>query len=56
MLLKEITRTPFEGSGKPEALKHALQGCWSRRITQEHHLVYEVFDGEVHILSCRYHY
>ena len=56
LLLKEITRSPYEGSGKPEPLKHALQGCWSRRITQEHRLVYEVYEGRIHILSCRYHY
>jgi toxin YoeB len=55
-LLKEIRRSPFEGSGKPEALKHALQGCWSRRINQEHRLVYEVFEDRIHVISCRYHY
>ena len=55
-LIKEIKRTPFEGSGKPEPLKHALQGCWSRRINQEHRLVYEVIEDRVHILACRYHY
>ncbi len=55
-LLKEITRSPFEGSGKPEPLKHALQGCWSRRINQEHRLVYEVFEDRIHVISCRYHY
>lgn len=55
-LLKEIARSPFEGSGKPEPLKHALQGCWSRRINQEHRLVYEVFEDRIHVISCRYHY
>ena len=43
-LIREIQRTPFEGSGKPEPLKHELSGCWSRRIDQEHRLVYEVLD------------
>ncbi len=56
ILIKEIKRTPFEGTGKPEPLKHILQGCWSRRINHEHRLVYEVFDDRIHILSCRYHY
>ena len=55
-LLKEIKRNPFEGTGKPEALKHELQGCWSRRINQEHRLVYEVFDTQINVLACRYHY
>jgi len=55
-LLKEIMRSPFEGSGKPEPLKHVLQGCWSRRINHEHRLVYEVFEDRIHIISCRYHY
>lgn len=56
MLLKEIKRTPYEGTGKPEALKHELQGCWSRRINQEHRLVYEVFVTQINVLACRYHY
>lgn len=55
-LIKEIERTPFEGSGKPEPLKHALAGCWSRRINLEHRLVYQVDDSAVFILQCRYHY
>ena len=55
-LLKEIARAPFEGSGKPEPLKHSLRGCWSRRINHEHRLVYEVFEDKIHILACRYHY
>jgi toxin YoeB len=55
-LLKEIKRTPYEGTGKPEPLKYELQGCWSRRINQEHRLVYEVFDGQINVLACRFHY
>jgi toxin YoeB len=55
-LIKEIQRTPFTGTGKPEPLKHDLQGCWSRRITQEHRLVYEIKDDKIRILACRYHY
>lgn len=55
-LIKEISRTPFTGTGKPEPLKHNLSGCWSRRINQEHRLVYKVSDGEIIILACRYHY
>ncbi len=55
-LIKEVQRTPFSGTGKPEALKHELSGCWSRRIDQEHRLVYEVKDDKIRILACRYHY
>jgi len=55
-LLKEIKRTPYQGTGKPEPLKHELQGAWSRRINQEHRLVYEVFDEQINILACRFHY
>lgn len=55
-LIKEVQRTPFTGTGKPEALKHDLAGCWSRRIDQEHRLVYEVLDDKIRILACRYHY
>jgi toxin YoeB len=55
-LLKEVQRTPFEGLGKPEALKHELSGCWSRRIDDEHRLVYEVHEEKIRVLACRYHY
>ncbi len=55
-LLKEIARTPFEGVGKPEALKHALSGYWSRRINDEHRLVYQVRGQDLLIAQCRYHY
>ncbi len=55
-LIKDIKRHPFEGIGKPEPLKHELAGCWSRRITSEHRLVYEVSDGIIYIVSCKYHY
>ena len=55
-LIKEIQRTPFEGKGKPEALKYDLAGLWSRRIDKEHRLVYQVKDNELIIISCRYHY
>ena len=55
-LINEVQRTPFSGTGKPEALKHELSGCWSRRIDQEHRLVYEVKDDKIRILACRYHY
>lgn len=55
-LLEEIQRTPFEGTGKPEPLKHNLKGFWSRRIDDEHRLVYEVTNDEVIVISCKYHY
>ncbi|GAA4065136.1 Txe/YoeB family addiction module toxin [Streptomyces shaanxiensis] len=55
-LVKEIQRTPFEGAGKPEPLKENLSGWWSRRITDEHRLVYRVKDGAVEIAQARYHY
>ncbi len=55
-LIKEIQRDPFHGTGKPEPLKHELSGCWSRRIDQEHRLVYEVKKDTIRILACRYHY
>lgn len=55
-LIVEIAATPFEGTGKPEPLKHELKGKWSRRISQEHRLVYEVKDTTVLVISCKYHY
>ncbi|AJA70920.1 MULTISPECIES: Txe/YoeB family addiction module toxin [Erwiniaceae] len=55
-LIKDASRTPFEGKGKPEPLKHHLAGFWSRRITAEHRLVYAVSDDALLIASCRYHY
>jgi len=55
-LIREADRTPFEGTGKPEPLRHQLQGLWSRRITQEHRLVYQVLDEELVSVSCRFHY
>jgi toxin YoeB len=55
-LIEECRRTPFEGTGKPEALKHQLAGYWSRRITEEHRLVYAVEDGQLVIIAARFHY
>ena len=55
-LIKVIKRSPFDGIGKPEPLKHDLAGYWSRRIDQEHRLVYQVVAGELLIFACRYHY
>lgn len=60
-LLKEIKSTPFHGLGKPEALKHSLKGFWSRRITGEHRLVYQISgtkgkDQQCAIVQCRFHY
>lgn len=55
-LVEEVLRDPFEGRGKPEPLRHALTGAWSRRITQAHRLVYLVRDERVDFLQARYHY
>ena len=55
-LIKDVQRDPFRGIGKPEPLKHELKGCWSRRIDQEHRLVYQVTEEKIRILACRYHY
>ncbi len=55
-LLRDIQRNGNEGIGKPEALRHGLTGYWSRRITDEHRLVYRVDEGQVRIAACRYHY
>lgn len=56
LLIKDITRTPYDGIGKPESLKHELSGKWSRRINDEHRLVYQVKDGKLIVYMCRYHY
>ena len=55
-LLKDMLRNPEEGIGKPERLKFQLSGCWSRRINDEHRLVYKVEKDVITIISCRYHY
>jgi len=55
-LIKDVQRDPFKGIGKPELLRHELKGCWSRRIDQEHRLVYQVVENKIRILACRYHY
>ena len=55
-LIKEVQRHPFEGTGKPEALKYDFSGCWSRRIDDANRLVYEVLEDKIRILACRYHY
>jgi toxin YoeB len=54
-LIKDISRNPYDGLGKPEALKYGLQGYWSRRIDDEHRLIYKV-DDRLIIISCKYHY
>ena len=55
-LIREIQREPFSGLGKPEPLKHAFQGYWSRRINDEHRIVYKIQDDSVLIAQLRYHY
>jgi len=55
-LIKDIHRDPFSGLGKPESLKHELSGLWSRRVTDEHRLVYRVTDEEIVVVSCKFHY
>jgi len=55
-LIQEIARTPFEGVGKPEPLRHALAGYWSRRIDDEHRLVYKLDKDAIVIAQARYHY
>ena len=56
VLLEEISEHSFTGTGKPEALKHDLAGKWSRRINQEHRLIYEVKDNEIIVVSLKGHY
>ncbi|APG24352.1 Txe/YoeB family addiction module toxin [Syntrophotalea acetylenica] len=55
-LIRDIQRSPYEGIGKPEPLKHGLSGYWSRRITDEHRIVYKVDDDAIFIAQARYHY
>ncbi len=55
-LIKDCMRSPFKGIGKLEPLKGNFGGCWSRRINNEHRLVYQIKDNRLHILQCRYHY
>lgn len=55
-LIKEIERMPYEGIGKPEALRHALSGFWSRRINDEHRIIYKIENDSVVIFQLRYHY
>ena len=55
-LVEAVLRDPFEGIGKPEPLRYALVGCWSRRVSQEHRLVYRVSDERIDFLQARYHY
>ena len=55
-LIENILRSPYEGLGKPEALKHGLQGFWSRRIDEKNRLVYRVLDDQIQIVQCRAHY
>jgi len=55
-LLEEIQQSPFEGTGKPEALKHNWTGYWSRRITSEHRLIYKVENDMLYVVQLRYHY
>jgi toxin YoeB len=55
-LLKEISRHPYSGLGKPEPLKYKYKGFWSRRITEEHRLIYKYREDEIQIAKCRFHY
>ena len=56
LLIKDITRDPLEGIGKPEPLKHALSGYWSRRINEEHRIIYKIQQDSLFISQLRYHY
>lgn len=56
LLIEDCLRQPFSGLGKPEPLKHALRGFWSRRIDSEHRLVYTVKKDRLIVIQCRYHY
>tara|TARA_B110000503_G_C6963133_1_gene335949 strand:- start:131 stop:397 length:267 start_codon:yes stop_codon:yes gene_type:complete len=56
LLIKDVQNNPFFGIGKPESLKYGLSGLWSRRINQEHRLIYSVTDKDIIIYNCRFHY
>jgi toxin YoeB len=56
LLIRDITREPFEGIGKPEPLKHALAGYWSRRISDEHRIVYTIYQDSLLVVQLRFHY
>jgi toxin YoeB len=56
LLIKDMMRDPYRGIGKPEPLRHAFQGYWSRRITSEHRIVYKKVDDQIWIAQLRYHY
>jgi toxin YoeB len=56
VLIQQVAREPFTGLGKPEPLRHQFSGCWSRRITEEHRLVYRVTEEAIVVVSCRHHY
>ena len=55
-LIEATRRDPMQGIGHPEPLKHAFKGCWSRRLTSEHRLVYRIFDDRINFLQARFHY
>ena len=55
-LIKDISHSPFKGIGKPEPLKHKYKGFWSRRIDNEHRLIYKVDGNQIQIVKCRFHY
>ncbi len=55
-LIEDILKHPYEGIGKPEALKHEFSGCWSRKINEKDRLIYTVSDTEINIIACKYHY
>lgn len=55
-LIKDISRSPYDGIGKPEPLKHKYRGYWSRRIDGEHRIIYRVVEDEIWIVKCRFHY
>ena len=56
LLIQVTSRTPFTGTGKPEPLQHQFKGFWSRRINEQHRLIYAVKENEIQIISCKYHY